>query len=355
MSLPTVYEFKYKPQGEEDKKTFLLGTSVGGSLNFYLYNNFSDDSVDLSFKCQNYTLETATSLSTMALRASGTMELISSNTMELTSSSIMALTSSSTMTLSAEKVQASTNKIGTQFSFTSTASASEYAWIGAAEFGKFQEACVNLGTVYNTKTKRYEPWISGYNSSGSMSHLYIVPGASSYVYLGRPLSDKGPVARVGFDKLQINIGTREKPDWKEVAVTNDTPTPSYKYHIYAVFLNGDTDPSAYSVTNKYVFFTNIYTTKDPNTITTETIYSDLLSKMIWGTPMLRYNNPDWTSPYTDKTSGVLWNFDDSYTISAGNRDYTGPAFTFKGLGDENSETRINPTVIDIKYQKVRVN
>jgi hypothetical protein len=126
MSLPTVYEFKYKPE-REDKKTFLLGTSVGGSLNFYLYNKFSDDSVDLSFKCQNYTLETATSLSTMALRASGTMELISSNTMELTSSSIMALTSSSTMTLSAEKVQASTNKIGTQFSFTSTASASEYA------------------------------------------------------------------------------------------------------------------------------------------------------------------------------------------------------------------------------------
>jgi hypothetical protein len=77
--------------------------------------------------------------------------------------------------------------------------------------------------------------------------------------------------------------------------------------------------------------------------------------MIWGTPMLRYNNPDSTSPYTDKKSGVLWNFDDSYTISAGNGDYTGPAFTFKGLGDENSETRINPTVVDIKYEKVRVN
>ena len=350
-----VYEFKYKPQGEEDKKTFLLGTSVGGSLNFYLYNNFSDDSVDLSFKCQNYTLETATSLSTMALRASGTMELTSSSTMGLTSSSTMELTSSSTMTLSAEKVQASTNKIGTQFSFTSTASASEYAWIGAAEFGKSQEACVNLGTVYNIKTKKYEPWISGYNSSGSMSNLYIVPGVNSFVYLGNPSSSKGAVARIDSSKLQINIGTREKPNWKEVAVKDDIPTPLYKYHIYAVFLNGDTDPSAYSLTNKYVFFTNIYTTKDPKTITTKTIYSDLLSKMIWGTPMLRYNKPDWTSPYTDKTSGVLWNFDDSYTTSAGGHDYTGPAFTFKGLGDEDSETRINPTVVEIKYEKVRVN
>ena len=165
MALPTVYEFKYKPQGEEDKKTFLLGTSVGGSLNFYLYNNFSDDSVDLSFKCQNYTLETATSLSTMALRASGTMELISSSTMELTSSSTMALTSSSTMsltssstmTLSAKKIQANTNKVGTQFSFTSTASTSDDLWIGGAEFGKSQDARVNLGSRYNIKTKRYEP------------------------------------------------------------------------------------------------------------------------------------------------------------------------------------------------------
>ena len=130
---------------------------------------------------------------------------------------------------------------------------------------------------------------------------------------------------------------------------------TFQYHIYAVFLNGVSDPSSYSVTNKYVFFTDIYTTKDPDTITTETIYSDLLSKMIWGTPMLRYNNPDSSYWYTNKKSGVLWNFYESYTMSAGGSDYTGPAFVFQGLGDEDSDIRIYPTVVDIKYKKVRVN
>ena len=112
-----------------------------------------------------------------------------------------------------------------------------------------------------------------------MDNLYLVPGSKSYVYLGNPSSDKGVVARIGSSKLEVNRGTRAA-NWKEVAVKDDIPTPSYKYHIYAVFLNGDTDPSSYSVTNKYVFFTDIYTTKDPDTITTKTIYSDLLSNMI---------------------------------------------------------------------------
>ena len=112
-----------------------------------------------------------------------------------------------------------------------------------------------------------------------MSNLYIVPGVKSYVYLGDPSSSKGAVARIGSSRLEVNRGLKA-PNWKEVAVKDDIPTPLYEYHIYAVFLNGDTDPSSYSVTNKYVFFTDIYTTKDPDTITTETIYSDLLSKMI---------------------------------------------------------------------------
>ena len=112
-----------------------------------------------------------------------------------------------------------------------------------------------------------------------MSNLYIVPGVKSYVYLGDPSSSKGAVARIGSSRLEVNRGLTAG-NWKEVAVKDDIPTPSYKYHIYAVFLNGDTDPSSYSVTNKYVFFTDIYTTKDPDTITTETIYSDLLSNMI---------------------------------------------------------------------------
>lgn len=351
MALPTVYEFKYKPSNTTgDKISFLLGTTASssgsGSLNFYLHNNFDYVDTNLSFKGNEVTWNSYTQL---LLKSEKDDEKKASIEIKGSESSITI--SADTMTLSAEKIQASTNKTGTQFSFTSTASTDVFEWIGAAEFGKSQNARVKLGSKYNTTTKQYEPWISGYNSSEEGANLYIVPGKNSFVYLGNPATANGSAARVSSTKLEIRRGTA----WKQVAVKDDIPTPSFKYHIYAVFLNGDTDPSAYSVTNKYVFFTDIYTTKDPNTITKETIYSDLLSNMIWGTPMLRYNNPNSTSSYTNKTPGVLWNFDDSYTTSAAGDHYTGPAFTFKGLGDEDSETRINPRVVEIKYEKVRVN
>ena len=60
----TVYEFKYKPSGTTgNKESFLLGTSVGGSLNFYLYNNFDYADTNLSFKGKNVTWDSYTQLS----------------------------------------------------------------------------------------------------------------------------------------------------------------------------------------------------------------------------------------------------------------------------------------------------
>lgn len=310
MALPSIYEFSYTPNGGTETN-FLLGTSVGGSLNFYLYNNFNDASVDLSFKSKNYSIE-ATNL----LNLSGILSC----------------------------------SIGSSFATFSCS-----------------DPTTHYNTGLNIKTTSGSEFIVGWHKIRDANYAYLSAtemqinastlkiGSSAYFSEnGNYIWNNEEGETCDLNSVEGRVSTLED-GWDEVAKKSDLPTPSFKYHIYAVFLNGDTDPSAYSVTNKYVFFTDIYTTKDPDTITTETIYSDLLSKMIWGTPMLRYNNPDSAYPYTDKTSGVLWNFDDSYTTSVGGRDYTGPAFTFKGLGDENSETRINPTVVDIKYQKVRVN
>jgi hypothetical protein len=63
-----------------------------------------------------------------------------------------------------------------------------------------------------------------------MDNLYLVPGSNSYVYLGNPSSSKGAVARIGSSKLEVNRGATAA-DWKEVAVKDDIPTPSYKYHL----------------------------------------------------------------------------------------------------------------------------
>ena len=55
MALPAIYELSYKPEGGTENK-FLLGTSVGGGLNFYLYNNLNDATTTLNLTAKSINL-----------------------------------------------------------------------------------------------------------------------------------------------------------------------------------------------------------------------------------------------------------------------------------------------------------
>lgn len=360
---PSVYQFKYKPTGASNANGFLLGPDTS---HYYIWNglDYTDAKISLkpgqSFEVDTKTL-TLTSSSAMSFTSSSTMGLTSTGAMGLTSSGTVSLTASSTMTLSAEKVQASTNKLGTKFSFTSTASTSDYVWVGAAEFGKSQDARVTLGGVYNTTTKQYEPWVGGIDSSETMTDLYIVPGTNSYVYLGNPSSSKGAIARVGSSKLEINRGTTAA-NWKEVAVKDDIPTASYKYHLTTLWIDVDTafelqystgSTSAYSCGYSKIMIMPAHSFLDfePNHGGIDSLQQIITNSH------LQYGSLCYLVKGNNHIIGVITNHSNGkiqYALSTTYGEVEGVSFTITTAAGS-SVSILAQDIVDRKYQKIRIN
>lgn len=203
--MAAIYELSYKPEGGTETN-FLLGTSIGGSLNFYLYNNFSDDSVDLSFRGRKTTLDSKT---LTQIKSSGGVSITASSGDITTSSSGDITATSKNYKIDATNLNLNlTGSISYGSQITSTYSGKTLDF----KFTKGDES--SDAAVFSLTYQNYKTSLKTSFGGNTYNHFLTTKGPlyitseSQYVYFGQRASGSttnSPVVRVdqSAEKLEV--------------------------------------------------------------------------------------------------------------------------------------------------------